>query len=79
MNDGRYYRVVNTQSPTCVPRLIKAANPAQAIAFAKRGVIVASTVTQDELIAMLASGVKPERARPEEPELPLTETDPATA
>lgn len=67
----RYYRVTNTAAATDLPRLIKATDPRAAVAFAKRGVIVAATVTQDELIELLAKGVKPERARPEEPELPL--------
>lgn len=52
-------RIYKTLTPTGA-RLVRAANRAQAIATVARDIIKAEVATQDDLVALLAQGVKVE-------------------
>jgi len=51
-------------------RLIRARHPDVAKSFATRNVNV-RVATQDDIVTLVSSGVKPELARPDNAELPL--------
>lgn len=54
-------RIYKTLTPTGA-RLVRAANRAQAIATVARDIIKAEVATQDDLVALLAQGVKVEES-----------------
>jgi hypothetical protein len=54
-------RIYKTLTPTGA-RLVRAANRAQAIAAVARDIIQAEVATQDDLVALLAQGVKVEES-----------------
>ena len=58
-------RIYRTNTPTG-SRLVRAANRAQAIAHVARDIIKADVATQDDLIALVAEGVKVEAASEQE-------------
>lgn len=49
------------------PHLVRASTPAQALAHAARGVSTVRVASQDDLIDLIAAGIKPQTAG-EEPE-----------
>mgnify|MGYP001018432747 CR=1 FL=1 len=54
-------RIYKTMTPTGA-RLVRATNRAQAIAAVARDIIKAEVATQDDLVALLAQGVKVEES-----------------
>ena len=54
-------RIYKTMTPTGA-RLVRAANRAQAVATVARDIIKAEVATQDDLVALLAQGVKVEES-----------------
>ena len=54
-------RIYKAQTPTGA-RLVRAANRAQAVATVARDIIKAEVATQDDLVALLAQGVKVEES-----------------
>ena len=57
-------RIYKAQTPTGA-RLVRAANRAQAVATVARDIIKAEVATQDDLVALVAQGVKVENASDE--------------
>lgn len=60
-NEDEMTRIYKTMTPTGA-RLVRATNKHQAISTVARDIIKAEVVSQDDLVALIAQGVKVEEA-----------------